>query len=158
MLNHVEPCVLLPRLTSPPILIRGVTITMKAKSFSFFAQSFLFLAATLSMAPPSALALGDKVGEFAVPVEVHWGDAILMPGAYSISTRGPGSGSMMCVYKEDSPTAGYLIPAVEQETIPVTSEKTELVLGKKDGTLYVKELRLGSEGMDLHYAPPKSKK
>ncbi len=131
---------------------------MKAKSFNFFAQSFLFVAATLSMAPPSAFAMGDKVGEFAVPVEVHWGGVILAPGAYSISARGEGSNSMMCIYKEDSPTAAYFIPALEQEMVPVTSEKTELVLGRKDGTLYVRELKLGGEGMDLHYAPPKLKK
>jgi hypothetical protein len=131
---------------------------MKAKSFSFFAQSLLFLASTVSLAPPSALAMGDKVGDFAVPVEVHWGDVILTPGAYSISARGEGSGSMMCIYKEDRPMEGYFIPTVEREIVPITSEKTELVLGKKDGTFYVKELRLASEGMDLHYAPPKLKK
>ena len=65
---------------------------------------------------------------------------------------------MMCIYRTGSPSAGYFIPAVTLEWFPRVSAQTELVLGEKDGTVYVRELKLGGEGMDLYYAPPKAKK
>jgi len=131
---------------------------MKAKTISFFVQSLLFVASAIALAPQVAMALGDEVGKFTLPVEVHWGEVVLPAGAYSISADTRNSTTMMCVHKQGSPGASYFIPAVEQETIPASFQKTQLVLGEKDGTVYVKDLQLGGEGLQLHYATPKSKK
>ena len=131
---------------------------MKSNTMSFFAQGLLLVASVVALAPQTGMAMGDKVGEFTLPVEVHWGEVVLPPGAYSISANTHGSTSMMCVYKEGSPVVGYFIPAVAQEAIPTSSQKTELVLGEKDGTVYVKALQLKGDGLELHYAAPKLKK
>ena len=131
---------------------------MKSKTMRFFAQSLLFVASIVSLAPQAGMAMGDKVGEFTLPVEVHWGEVVLPAGAYSISANTQGASSTMCVYKQGSPTVGYVMPAVEQETIPASSQKTELVLGVKDGIVYVKALQLKGEGLELHYAATKLKK
>lgn len=131
---------------------------MKSKTMKFFAQSLLFIASVIALAPQAGMAMGDKVGEFTLPVEVHWGEVILPPGAYTISANTQISSSMMCVYKVGSPTVGYFIPAMAQETIPSSSAKTELVLGEKDGTVYVKVLQMNGEGLEFHYAAPKPKK
>ncbi len=131
---------------------------MKSKTLKFFALSLLFVATVIAMAPQAGMAIGDEVGEFTLPVEVHWGEVILPPGAYTISANTQISSSMLCVHKEGSTTVGYFIPAVEQETIPSSSEKTELVLGEKDGAVYVKTLQLKGDGLEFQYAAPKPKK
>jgi hypothetical protein len=136
----------------------GVIATMKSKTMNFFAQGLLFVASVVALAPQAGMAMGDKVGEFTLPVEVHWGEVVLPAGAYSISTNTHSSTPMMCVYKQGSPMVGYFIPAVAQEAIPTSSQKTELVLGEKDGMVYVKALQMKGDGMEFHYAAPKLKK
>jgi len=131
---------------------------MKAKTMSSFLAGLFFVAMAVALAPRSAMALGDEVGKFTLPVEVHWGTVVLPAGDYSLLANDFNSTSMMCVHKQGSPTAGYFIPALDRELIPSSSPKTQLVLDEKDGTVYVKELRLGSEGMGFRYAEPKFKK
>jgi hypothetical protein len=131
---------------------------MKATAIRFLVEGFLFVAATLAIAPAPSMAMGDKVGEFKSPLTLHWGEVVLPPGSYSISNSGSGATPMMCIYKTGSPSAGYFIPAATLEMVPASSGQAQLVLGTRDGTVYVRELKLGGEGMDLYYAPPKAKK
>ena len=53
---------------------------MKAKAIRFFVESFLFVAATLAIAPAPSMAMGDKVGEFMPLTAVHWGDVVSAAG------------------------------------------------------------------------------
>jgi hypothetical protein len=131
---------------------------MKAKLMSSFLASLFLVAMAVALAPRPAMALGDELGKFTLPVEVHWGVVVLEPGNYTISSDNVTSSSMICVHKDGSPTVGYFIPSLERESIPSFSQKTQLVLDQKEGKLYVKELLLEGDGLGLYYGEPKSKK
>jgi hypothetical protein len=131
---------------------------MKSKSISSFLAGLFLVALAVAVAPRSAMAVGDEIGKFTLPVEVHWGAAVLPAGAYSLMASDHSTTSMMCVYKQGSPNLGYFIPAQELVTIPTSMQKTQLVLDEKNGTIYVMELQLGGEGLEYHYSAPKLKK
>ena len=131
---------------------------MNAKSIRSILQGLFFVALALALAPRAASALENQVGKFTIPFEVHWGGAVLPAGSYSISADSLNSSTMINVYKEDRPSAGFLIPAISWDATPTWSGKVQLVIDHKNGEAYVKELKVGSEGVALYYAAPKLKK
>ncbi|MGD0227076.1 MAG: hypothetical protein ABSF71_32520 [Terriglobia bacterium] len=131
---------------------------MKAKSIRSFLQVLFFVALALALAPRAASALDNQVGKFTLPFEVHWGGAVLPAGSYRISADSLNSATLVNVYKENSPSAGFLIPAIGWDSTPASYGKVQLVIDHKNGEAYVKELKVGSEGVALYYAAPKLKK
>ena len=131
---------------------------MKSKTVSFVVQGLLFVASAVAIAPPAALATGDKVGEFTLSAPVQWGEVTLSAGTYTIAPATISGSNMFRVYKVSNAAEGYFIPSIEMEAIPASAQKPQLILGEKGGITYVKELQLGTEGLGFHYAAPKLKK
>lgn len=131
---------------------------MKAKYISSLLQGLFLVALAAGLAPRTASAQGNEVGKFTLSTEVHWGGAVLPPGAYLVSVDSLSSTSMVCVSSEGNTKTNYFIPAQVRETIPSTSQATRLIIEQKDGATYVRELQLGIEGLALYYSEPKLKK
>ena len=131
---------------------------MKAKTISSFLQVLAFVALAGILVPRVATAQQDESGRFTLPMEVHWGAAVLPAGDYSFSVDTLEASTRLYVLRESSPAGGYMFVAQARDTMPASSEKTHLVLQQKDGEVYVTELQLGSEGLVLRFAPPKYKR
>jgi len=131
---------------------------MKKKLISTFLRGMMFLALAVALAPRSATAQVSEVGKFSLPFEVHWGTAVLPAGAYRFSVGDIGPSDVVHVFKEDGPSASYLILPHGWDRTAASSERSQLVFERKDGEVYVKELLLGSEGLTLYYGAPKLKK
>lgn len=131
---------------------------MKANSIGSFLRVLGFVALAGVLAPRVATAQQDESGKFTLPVEVRWGTAVLPAGDYRFSTDSLTAATKVYIYKEGRPAAGYMVLAQDWDTIPISSEKSHLVLDQKDGEFYVKELLLGSDGLVLGFSAPRSKK
>jgi hypothetical protein len=135
-----------------------VKITMKAKSISSFLPGLFLLALAACVAPRVASAQANEVVKFTLSAEVHWGEVVLPPGAYTVSLDSLSPATMVCVSKEGNPKSAYFIPAQVRESIPSTSQATRLIIEQKNGAAYVRELQLGIAGLALYYTEPKLKK
>jgi hypothetical protein len=130
---------------------------MKVKTISSF-LSVLALVVLAGVLAPRIAKAQEESGRFTLPTEVHWGGATLPAGDYTFSLNSLDSSSRLYVYKESSPASGYMFTPQDWDIIPVTPEKSRLILDQRDGEAYVKEMVFGSEGLVLHFAEAKSKK
>jgi hypothetical protein len=130
---------------------------MKSNHITFFAKSLIFAALVAGLVPRHAGAVTPASGKFKLPTEVHWGSATLPKGDYSFSVETTGGGTLLYVYKEDRPTAGYIISMTGWDEMSKPSPANRLVLGQVGAETYVKDLELGCVGEVLHYRTPASK-
>ena len=130
---------------------------MKAKTISLFLQALALIALAGALAPRGAMAQ-EESGKFTLPTEVRWGAAVLPAGDYSYSTDTLAPQTMLYIYRESSPAAGYVVLPQTWDRIPAFSDEDHLVLAQENGEFYVKELHLGIGGMVLRFSAPKPKK
>lgn len=129
---------------------------MKARAFLW---SLIFVALAGALAPRAANAQEIEDGKFTLPFEVHWGHAVLPAGTYSISKASLASSTpLMYIHKVDRPSVSYFVLAISQDVLSSPSDRTRLVLDRKDGEIYVRRLQDGNQGLEFQYAEPKSDK
>jgi len=131
---------------------------MKARSVRLILQWLFFVGLALALAPRSASALDKQLGNFSVPFDIHWGEALMPAGSYSISADSLGATTVINVSNQNATSGGFLIPAIGWDSTPALYGKVQLVIEHKDGKAYVKELKVGNQGVALYYAAPKAKK
>jgi hypothetical protein len=126
---------------------------MKTKRIS----PVLLVLVTMAVAllPRAARAQAAVDGKFTLPTEVHWGTAVLPAGVYRFSVDAFEPSTVLRIYDESNPAVSYFVMTQGWDQAASVSGESRLILGNKDGETYVKELRLGSQGMSLYYGPPK---
>lgn len=93
-------------------------------------------------------------GSFNLPMEVHWGRAILAPGAYtfSMSSQSASLPAILQLQREGRFVGNVLTMSQD----PAKSGESSLLLTQAGGIYAVRELRVGNVGV-FTYAIPKQK-
>lgn len=106
-----------------------------------------------------ALPLGASLAsaqtvQFDLPVEVHWGSAVLQPGSYTLSNiDSPSGGSPMLLLHGLMGNRIELPGAVD--TQQPLGKRSYLKLVKLDGSYYVREYVSSTSGVAMEFATPK---
>lgn len=109
------------------------------------------LAATLGL---TAMQMSAQQGTFNLPVEAHWGHAVLEPGQHSVRIPLGTSGQQIAYLTSDKDT---------QMTVPLSSQpltranRSYLHLVKINGTFYVDAYQSATNGSKYFFARPKVK-
>ena len=112
----------------------------------------LVLVTTLCWSASLASAQSAIRGEFTLPFDVHWGEAVLPAGQYTFdlpSTRTPK------VIQVRGQSANVLLMAQGTADLPSLTEDSALTLVRSGGNHIVRSLRLGPIGTSLYYTPRK---
>jgi hypothetical protein len=89
-------------------------------------------------------------GQFTLSYQVHWGQSVLEPGAYTITITSTGTPSMVLIRKADGNGVALVVSRVNSSA---TNGINALLLKDKDGQLTVHSLSLANLGMVLIYDP-----
>ena len=100
----------------------------------------------------TALQLSAQQGTFNLPVEAHWGQAVLSPGAHRVSV--PNSAGQKVVFLEGEKTATQM--SVPMMTQPSAEKASYIHLVKIGGTYYVDAYQSGYGGNKYFFSKPKS--
>ncbi len=100
-----------------------------------------------------AAPLNAQQGRFNLPVEAHWGNAVLSPGAYKLS--GPSVTSPIGIlYISGNGQTQMAVPAVTE--IKNDSNRSYLRLVNVDGIYVVREFVSGATGRNYTFGIPKT--
>jgi hypothetical protein len=131
--------------------------SMKSNRIKLFSKSLVFAALVAGLLPLTARAQSPAMGEFKLPVEVHWGTATLPKGDYTFSIQSVDGWSVLFVRKEGTPPRAYMISAAGWDEVAAPKSSNRLVLDRVGDQTYVKDLQLGCVGTVLHYRAPNLK-
>jgi hypothetical protein len=116
-------------------------------------------ASRLALIACSAVVLGANVlsaqvsrGHFTLPVETHWGKAVMAPGYYSYTLDRATVGLILSVRSEGT---SVRIPATGAISIGQAFEGSKLLLTSHGRETSVRSMEFGHLGMIVHYQPPK---
>jgi len=93
-----------------------------------------------------------RQGKFKLPVEAHWGLAVLPPGDYTFTLDHATANGMIIVRGQGK---AAIIPATAGISLSKITEQSELVLVNRDGRRTVRSMYLGHLGLTLQYRVPK---
>ncbi len=113
------------------------------------AFSFAAVAAGLGIL---ALQASAQQAKFNLPVEAHWGSAVLEPGDYTVSL--PQADSAAHIFHLFGDGHGSMVMPTTTEPKPITNH-SYLELVKVDGTYYVREYKSGHTGKTFIFGVPK---
>jgi hypothetical protein len=116
------------------------------------AFSLALLAGALSIGASLANAQGNYKGTFNLPVETHWGLAVLAPGQYTVSIDPVYMPSVIQIRGEGHVAAVLAGPVTGMPT----SERGRLKLVNVNGTYVVKQFDAGLVGKSFAFATPKA--
>lgn len=91
-------------------------------------------------------------GKFRLPVEAHWGLAVLPPGDYTFTLDHATANGMIIVRGQGK---AAIIPATAGISLSKITEQSELVLVNRAGHSTVRSMYLGHLGLTLQYHVPK---
>ncbi|MBV8552933.1 MAG: hypothetical protein JOY54_16690 [Acidobacteriaceae bacterium] len=111
---------------------------------------FAILAVVVSMSASHAAA---QQATFHLPVTAHWGQAVLQPGDYKMTSPEPALGSST-FFVRGADMAAYTLPLTTEDRRASSSSYLQLV--KVDGTYFVEEYNDGSAGKLFTFALPKA--
>jgi hypothetical protein len=123
------------------------------KTFGKFSFALALLAFGLSLSTSRAAAQSLVSGTFKLPVEAHWGRAVLPTGDYSFAVELHGSGPMVTVRQADGKCVGLFFS--RSVTQIAESGTQNLVLTASGNDMYVSSFQLGAVGLELDYNLPK---
>jgi hypothetical protein len=107
----------------------------------------------LSLVPALASAQSSAYGQFTLPHDVHWQNAIVPAGEYKFSVEGDGALGVLTLSKMNGPRAGFMfLVSSTDETKPVGTSL--LVLESTTAGSYVSAMQLPQFGVTLHFAVP----
>ena len=121
------------------------------RSFSLV-RTLLLLGAALCGSTGLASAQSLVKGEFTLPLEVRWGQAVLPAGHYSFDLQDLVTTQVMRVRGEGT---NMMVIAQGQSDLPSSTTDSALVLAQNGDTTVVRQLRLAPLGITLHYAAHK---
>ncbi len=102
---------------------------------------------------PTPAAAEDAHGTFKLDHEVHWQQAVLLPGEYSFSARSVGSAEFLQVRGLDRPHNNAMLLVRDVETLQ-PDLGSRLVLVSRDGNSYVSAMDLPELGMSFRFPVP----
>ena len=108
------------------------------------------LAVALSLGASKASA---ETAKFDLPVEAHWGAAVLSPGSYKLSL--PISPSGVHIFYLDG-DAGIQMAVPSIVNIKESSGPSRLTLVNVDGTYYVRDYTSEARGTTMRFSVPKT--
>lgn len=114
-------------------------------------NTLVLLGAALCSSASLASAQSAIKGEFTLPTEVRWGQAVLPAGQYSFDLQSIRAPEVIHVRGEGK---NVLVMASGESALPSTTDSA-LVLAQNGATNVVRSLRLAPLGMTLHYTPHK---
>lgn len=117
----------------------------------FLYASLLALSALGSPALISAQEMAH--GEFVLPHEVHWQNALVPAGEYHFTFANNGVAGMFTLMKMNGGRAGFLF-IVSDTDESVRSNINQIVLNATPQGSYVSEMELPEYGMTLHFTVP----
>lgn len=117
------------------------------------AFSLALLAGALGIGASVAHAQGNYKGTFNLPVEAHWGLAVLSPGQYTVVVDPVYMPSVIRIQGEGQ-TAQVLTGPVTQ--LSLSDERGRLKLVNINGTYVVKQFDAGLVGKSFAFATPKA--
>jgi hypothetical protein len=97
--------------------------------------------------------LNAQQGKFTLPVEAHWGNAVLSPGSYRLSGPSPTS-TMGVIYIYGDKKAQMALPVVA--TPQDLSNHSYLRLVNVNGTYVIREFSSGLTGRSYLFGIPKT--
>jgi hypothetical protein len=118
-----------------------------------FAYTALLALSTIMLAPSLAGAQEPLRGQFTLPHDVRWENAVVPAGDYQFSLQPEGPAAVLLLSKLSGKRTGFMfLVANMEETKP--SDPNQLVLeGTPEGS-YVSAMQLPEFGMTLHFSPP----
>jgi hypothetical protein len=119
-----------------------------------FVRVLVLMAAALSLSASLAAAQSLQRGTFTLPVEAHWGKAVLPAGAYSFSVESMSSYPLVTVRAADGKIAGMFV-AEGVSTLSATAEQV-LTLTRRGEEMYVSSLQLSDLQTVFEYRVPKA--
>ena len=109
--------------------------------------------AALTMFAGTGLMHAAPVATFHLPVEVHWGHAVLEPGDYKISMPEPANGQVHFRIEGANSTIYELPLVTNQES---NSDASYLQLSEVDGAYYISAFSSGTQGKSFVFSVPKA--
>jgi hypothetical protein len=123
------------------------------KTIGKFSFAVMLLAAGLGLSASSAAAQSIASGTFKLPVQAHWGMAVLPAGDYSFAVEIRGSGPMVSIRTAEGKCAGLFFSRSVTEVAESGSQS--LTLTRLGDEAFVSSFHLGTIGMVLDYNVPK---
>jgi len=111
---------------------------------------------TLSIAPALASAQ-DTHGEFTLPHDVRWQNAMVPAGEYRFSYTPDGAMGLLTLAKMSGARTGFVLLVSDTDEIREGGVNQLVLESTSDGS-YVSAMKLPEFGMTLHFSLPKSGK
>jgi hypothetical protein len=113
----------------------------------------LLALSALSLVPALASAQSSAYGQFTLPHDVHWQNAVVPAGDYKFSVEGDGALGVLTLNKMSGARTGFVfLVSSTDDTKPAGTSL--LVLESTSAGSYVSAMQLPQFGMTLHFAVP----
>ena len=107
----------------------------------------------LTVLPSPASAQESAHGEFTLPHDVHWKNALVPAGTYQFSLASNGASGMLTLLKVDHARAGFMMLVNDISDLQGTGTN-QLVIETYPSGSYVHALRLPKIGLTLQFPVP----
>ena len=121
-----------------------------------FVYAGLLAFTALNLAPSLARAQEVARGQFTLPREVRWQNAVVPAGDYRFSLESSGAAGMLHLTKLDGRSAGFMFLVADSEAAK-SSDPNLLVLEKTPEGTYVSAMQLPEFGVVLRFRVPSEK-
>jgi hypothetical protein len=122
---------------------------MKTNRIRILAMAAFGLIAVCACANPAA-AQNTWQGSFTLPNEVHWQNAVLPAGEYTFSMESAAVPTKIVIQGKHG---AALILTIATSTVPM-SQPSQLILERRGGSYFVRELYSAKLGVHLLYSVP----
>jgi hypothetical protein len=119
-----------------------------------FVYATLLALSALSFVPTLASAQEPARGEFKLPHDVHWSNAVVPAGDYRFSFEADGAMGMLTLSRISGPRAGFMFLVSNTYEVKPSADLSRLVLETTPGGSYVTTMQLPEFGMTLHFPVP----
>ena len=119
-----------------------------------FVYVTLLALGTLSFSPTLASAQEPARGQFTLPHDVHWQNAVVPAGEYRFSFEADGAMGMLTLSRMSPGHRAGFVLLVSNTDQGKPSDVSQLVLETTPGGSYVTTMQLPEYGMTLHFPVP----
>lgn len=122
------------------------------KGIRKYVYAAVLMLSALNFAPTLASAQ-DEGGNFTLPHEVHWQNAIVPAGDYRFTVEAVGPSELLKLRKVSGAPASFML-MVNDADVMTSSEGARLVIKSGAGVRYVSSMSLPEFQLSLHFAIP----
>jgi len=119
-----------------------------------FVYATLLVLSALSFTPTLASAQEPARGQFTLPHDVHWQNAVVPAGDYRFSFEADGAMGRLTLSRISGPRGGFIFLVSNTDEANPSSDLSRLVLETIPGGSYVTTMQLPEFGMTLHFPVP----